>query len=97
MLVLTSDRGLAGAYNGSVLRAANIFIKEQEVAGKKIELYVSGKKGINYFNFQKRAIAEPSGSISFPTRPNLRKWIAWLRNSCSSSSKGKSTKCALLT
>jgi F-type H+-transporting ATPase subunit gamma len=56
LLVITSDRGLAGAYNGSVLRAANHFIKEQESAGKKVELYVSGKKGVNYFNFQKRPI-----------------------------------------
>src|SRR5271168_5034676 len=58
VLVITSDRGLAGAYNGSVLRAANIYIKEQEAAGKKIDLYVSGKKGVNYFNFQKRTITK---------------------------------------
>jgi F-type H+-transporting ATPase subunit gamma len=57
VVVLTSNRGLAGAYNGSVLRAANHFIKEQEAAGKTIELYLSGKKGISYFNYQKRAIA----------------------------------------
>ena len=56
VLVITSDRGLAGAYNGSVLRAANVYIKAQEAAGKKIDLYLSGKKGVNYFNFQKRAI-----------------------------------------
>src|ERR1700709_894316 len=45
VLVITSDRGLAGAYNGSVLRAAGAFLRQQEAAGKKIELYVSGKKG----------------------------------------------------
>jgi F-type H+-transporting ATPase subunit gamma len=58
LLVITSDRGLAGAYNGSILRAANLYIKEQEAAGKKIDLYLSGKKGVNYFNFQKRAITK---------------------------------------
>jgi F-type H+-transporting ATPase subunit gamma len=58
LLVITSDRGLAGAYNGSVLRAANHYIKAQEADGKKIDLYLSGKKGINYFNFQKRAITK---------------------------------------
>jgi F-type H+-transporting ATPase subunit gamma len=56
LLVITSDRGLAGGYNGNVLRAANIFIAEQEAAGKKIDLYISGKKGNSYFNFQKRPI-----------------------------------------
>jgi len=58
VLVITSDRGLAGAYNGSVLRTANHFIKAQEATGKKIDLYISGKKGINYFNFQKRPITK---------------------------------------
>ncbi len=56
VMVLTSNRGLAGAYNGSVLRTAIAFIRQQEAAGKQIDLYVAGKKGISYFNFQKRAI-----------------------------------------
>lgn len=58
LLVLTSNRGLAGAYNGSVLRTAAAFIREQEAAGKTIELHLAGKKGITYFNYQKRPIAE---------------------------------------
>jgi F-type H+-transporting ATPase subunit gamma len=56
VLVITSDRGLAGAYNGSVLRTAAPFLRKQEAAGKKIDLYVSGKKGVGYFNFQRRPI-----------------------------------------
>ena len=58
LIVITSNRGLAGAYNGNVLRAAGHFIREQEAAGRAIELYVAGKKGISYFNFQKRAITQ---------------------------------------
>jgi len=58
VLVITSNRGLAGAYNGNVLRMAMQFIRQQESAGKSIELYVTGKKGITTFNFQKRAIAK---------------------------------------
>jgi F-type H+-transporting ATPase subunit gamma len=56
LLVLTSNRGLAGAYNGSVLRAAMQFLRRQDAAGVKVDLYVAGKKGISYFNFQKRPI-----------------------------------------
>jgi F-type H+-transporting ATPase subunit gamma len=56
LLVITSNRGLAGAYNGSVLRAATAFIREQEAAGKTIELHVVGKKGNSYFNYQRRPI-----------------------------------------
>ena len=58
VVVITSDRGLAGAYNGTVLRAANAYLKAQEAAGNKVDLYLSGKKGINYFNFQKRPITK---------------------------------------
>jgi F-type H+-transporting ATPase subunit gamma len=58
LLVITSDRGLAGAYNGSVLRAANQFIRAQESAGNKVDLYLSGKKGVSYFNFQRREITK---------------------------------------
>jgi F-type H+-transporting ATPase subunit gamma len=56
VVVITSNRGLAGAYNGSVLRAATAFMRQQEAQGKQVELSVTGKKGINYFNYQKRPI-----------------------------------------
>ncbi len=66
LLVLTSNRGLAGAYNGSILRMANAFIREREAAGKKIELYVVGKKGVSYFNFQRRPIARKLDAVDTP-------------------------------
>jgi len=56
LVVITSNRGLAGAYNGNILRAAGAFIREQEAEGRQIDLYVSGKKGATYFNFQKRPV-----------------------------------------
>ncbi len=58
LLVITSNRGLAGAYNGSVLRRTQHFVREQEAAGNAIDLYVVGKKGYSFFNFQKRPIAQ---------------------------------------
>ena len=58
LLVITSNRGLAGAYNGNVLRNAMVFIRQQEAAGKTIDLYVTGKKGITTFNYQKRPITK---------------------------------------
>jgi len=58
MIVITSNRGLAGAYNGSVLRTAQRFLRQREAAGRQVDLYVSGKKGATYFNFQKRPIVQ---------------------------------------
>ncbi len=56
VVVMTSNRGLAGAYNGSVLRTAAAHLRALEAAGTALDLYVSGKKGVSYFTFQKRPI-----------------------------------------
>jgi F-type H+-transporting ATPase subunit gamma len=58
LVVITSNRGLAGAYNGNVLRTANAFIRQQEDQGNTVDMYVSGKKGVTYFNFQRRPITQ---------------------------------------
>ena len=58
LVVITSNRGLAGAYNGNIVRLAATFIREQEAAGVHVDLYVSGKKGVTYFNYRKRPLAE---------------------------------------
>jgi F-type H+-transporting ATPase subunit gamma len=56
VLVISSNRGLAGGYNGNVLRLANATLKDLDAAGDAPELYVSGKKGAAYFKFLKREI-----------------------------------------
>jgi F-type H+-transporting ATPase subunit gamma len=57
VLVIAGNRGLAGAYNGNVLRAAEKFLKEQESQGGTIELVTAGKKAYSYFTFVHRKIA----------------------------------------
>src|SRR5688572_12060315 len=52
VLVLTSDRGLAGAYNANVLKVAERLIREVRGRGLEPVLYVIGKKGIGYFRFR---------------------------------------------
>ena len=58
LVILTSDRGLAGAYNGCVLRTATHFYHQQRDAGKTIDIYISGKKGVAYVNFRKIPVAQ---------------------------------------
>lgn len=68
VLVITANRGLAGAYNGNILRASVAFMKQQEAAGKTVDLYVVGKKGMAYFNYLKRPIkAKFEANIENPT------------------------------
>src|SRR5262245_4371653 len=51
-LVITSNRGLAGGYNGNVVRAATRTLQDHEAEGIGTVLEVSGKRGINYFRFR---------------------------------------------
>jgi F-type H+-transporting ATPase subunit gamma len=52
VLVLTSDRGLAGAYNANVLKIAERLFREVGGRGLEPVMYVVGKKGIGYFRFR---------------------------------------------
>ncbi len=54
LLVLTSNRGLCGGYNASVLRQASQQMRGLEAAGVDYSLEVSGKRGIKFFAFQGR-------------------------------------------
>ena len=75
VIVLTSDRGLCGSFNTNVLRVASQFIAEQERAGKQVELYVLGHKGVVFFAREKRALAgkyESAGGAGVPTFEQVR-------------------------
>jgi F-type H+-transporting ATPase subunit gamma len=58
LLVITSNRGLAGAYNGNILRNSMNFIRQRQGEQKQIDLYLSGKKGASYFQFHKFQITQ---------------------------------------
>ncbi len=58
VLVVTSDRGMCGAYNANVIRAAEelqALLREQ---GKTPKLYVIGRKGLNFYRFRRREIEQ---------------------------------------
>jgi F-type H+-transporting ATPase subunit gamma len=54
LLVVTSNRGLCGGYNGNVLRA--VLRRLNEAAEREHELHVVGKKGVAYFRFLGRPV-----------------------------------------
>ncbi len=58
LLVVTSDRGLCGAYNGSILRNAMSEIRKRRAAKCEVIVETAGKKGVAFFRFQKMDIAE---------------------------------------
>lgn len=58
VLVVTSDKGLCGAYNSNVLRAAEELLSLLREQGKKPVLYVIGSKGVGYYRFRERTVTD---------------------------------------
>lgn len=52
IVVVASDRGLAGGFNSNVLRHAEKLIKEKERQGVEVEVIACGKKAIGYFSYR---------------------------------------------
>ncbi|MBN1827175.1 MAG: ATP synthase F1 subunit gamma [Candidatus Eisenbacteria bacterium] len=67
VLVITSNRGLCGAFNGNVIRAARDMMRELDGAGVETELHVVGKKGIA--NFRYRGYAIESSRVDVGDKP----------------------------
>lgn len=51
-LVITSNRGLCGGYNGGILREAIARARQIQIDGQTLHLELSGKRAIAYFRFQ---------------------------------------------
>ena len=64
ILILTSNRGLCGGYNGGVQRLAGHTIRELRGAGDKVDIHVAGKKGVAYVKFLGLQAAGAYTSIS---------------------------------
>jgi len=58
ILVITSDRGLAGAYSSNALRTANGLESLLREEGKEPVRYVIGRKGSAYYRFRGREVAK---------------------------------------
>src|SRR6476619_7610167 len=52
ILVITSDRGLAGGYNANALKKANTLAADLESDGREVVRYVIGRKGVAFYNFR---------------------------------------------
>lgn len=57
VLLIASDRGMAGAYSASVIRETEALIERLQGEGKEIALYVSGRRAEAYYTFRKRELA----------------------------------------
>ncbi|MEN8374545.1 MAG: ATP synthase F1 subunit gamma [Gemmatimonadota bacterium] len=69
VVLLTSNRGLAGAFNVNLIREARELVERLRGDGVEVDLHVVGKKGISFFRFRGWEMASQRTDIS--DRPSL--------------------------
>jgi F-type H+-transporting ATPase subunit gamma len=69
ILLVTSDRGLCGAYNANVIRAAEQLRARLEGEGKEVRMFVIGRKGVGYYRFRGRPVE--ASWTGFSERPSF--------------------------
>src|SRR4051812_43785198 len=67
ILLVTGDRGLAGAFNSQILRAGLRAASEHESDGSDVVFYASGRRGVSSLGFRGREVA--GGYTGFTDRP----------------------------
>ena len=78
---LTADRGLCGAYNSSVLRAAEGEVAEHREVGRDSSVYVVGRKGESYFRYRGLPVeASFTGFSDQPSYEDARRVAAAVRD-----------------
>jgi F-type H+-transporting ATPase subunit gamma len=68
LLLITSDRGLAGAFNSQINRAGNARAREIEGEGTQVAWYASGRRGVSTLQFRGHEVA--ASYTGFTDRPS---------------------------
>ncbi|MET9884325.1 F0F1 ATP synthase subunit gamma [Streptomyces sp. NPDC006430] len=58
VLLITSDRGLAGGYSSNALKQGERLTERLVAEGKEVDTYIVGRKGVAYYGFRERKVAE---------------------------------------
>jgi F-type H+-transporting ATPase subunit gamma len=73
ILLITADRGLAGAFNSQIIRAGMRATAEHEAAGRSVTFYASGRRGVSSLSFRGREVAGSyTGFTDRPAYANAR-------------------------
>ena len=76
IVILTSDRGLAGAFNSQIIREAGELRAKLEAEGKEVDHYLVGNKAVGYFKFRQRSYTKEWTGISDVPTPEVAQEIA---------------------
>ncbi|MDR0487856.1 MAG: F0F1 ATP synthase subunit gamma [Propionibacteriaceae bacterium] len=64
ILVITSDRGLAGPYSSNVIRMAERLTQTLLAEGREVVTYMTGRKGIAYYEYRQRPLEQTWAGFS---------------------------------
>ncbi|MET9413838.1 F0F1 ATP synthase subunit gamma [Streptomyces klenkii] len=74
VLLVTSDRGLAGGYSSNAIKAAEALTERLRAEGKDVVTYIVGRKGVAYYGFRERPVAESwTGFTDSPTYADAKR------------------------
>ncbi|MEU0661302.1 F0F1 ATP synthase subunit gamma [Streptomyces lavendulocolor] len=77
VLLITSDRGLAGGYSSNAIKAADQLTERLRGEGKEVDTYIVGRKGVAYYGFRERKVAESwTGFTDSPSYGDAKKVAA---------------------
>ena len=77
LVLITSNRGLCGAFNANLIREARRRLQELEAQGTAVDLHLVGKKGIGFFRFTRRSVASQRTDIGDrPTAAHAAELVA---------------------
>ncbi|HET7632695.1 MAG TPA: ATP synthase F1 subunit gamma [Gemmatimonadaceae bacterium] len=80
VLLVTSNRGLAGAFNSNLIKESRALIARLEAEGVDVELHAVGKKGVGYYKYVGRALASTRTDIGDkPTPQNAADLVDGIR------------------
>ncbi len=64
VLIVTSDRGLAGAYSTNAIKLGDRLISTLRDEGKEVKTFITGRKGIAYYQFRDRDVEQSWAGFS---------------------------------
>lgn len=74
LLLITSDRGLAGGYSSNAIKAADRLTERLRSEGKEVDTYIVGRKGVSYYGFRERKVTDSwTGFTDGPTYADAKK------------------------
>src|ERR1700759_2343106 len=90
ILLITSDRGLAGGYNANAIKRANVLAAQLESDGREVVRYVIGRKGTAYYNFRRIELAGSwTGFSEQPSFADIRELTEHLGFALQATSEGE--------